>query len=199
MKPTLLAPAYSRISYLLLVVFILATALSAFTYWQFAQLTGSVLVFGQGVLHLIVGMMLVLIWMRPARKWQFLAQLLNSVLVFLLCGLLISESYIRWQEGGAVLTSAALLTTLLGFGALLLLCHLLYRLSDEPNDASTRRIFRFMVPTVSGALCLVTLITHLTGWFWLDVLVAFLTATVMGIVSLFFLLDSYWNIMDMKA
>ena len=131
MKPTLLTPQFSRSSYLLLAVFILATVLSAITYWQFALFTGSMLVFGQGVLHLIVALLLLVIWIKPSLKWQLLTQFLSSFFIFLLCGLLVNESYIRWMEGGPVLTSAALLTTVLGFGALLLLCHLLTRLSDD--------------------------------------------------------------------
>ncbi len=197
MKPTLLTPQFSRSSYLLLAVFILATVLSAITYWQFALFTGSMLVFGQGVLHLIVALLLLVIWIKPSLKWQLLTQFLSSFFIFLLCGLLVNESYIRWMEGGPVLTSAALLTTVLGFGALLLLCHLLTRLSDD-NQVSVFRRFKSILSIASGTLSLILLVTHLTGWFWLDVAAAFLTAGLMGLVSLFFLLDGYWNIMEVE-
>lgn len=199
MKPTLLAPHFSRSSYFLLTVFILATILSAFTYWQFAQFTGSMLVFGQGVLHLVVALLLLVIWIKPSLKWQLLTQFLSSFFIFLLCGLLINESYIRWMEGGPVMTSAALLTTVLGFGALLLLCRLLTRLSDGHDQTSGFVFFKSVLPRVSGGLSLVLLITHLTGWFWLDILVAFFTAILLGVVALFFLIDGYWNIMEVEV
>lgn len=199
MKSTLLSSSLSRYSFLLVIVFIIASILSAVTYWQFALYTGSMLVFSQGVLQLVVAMLLLLLWIKPARKWQLLAQLLNSFFVFLLCGLLMNESYIRWQEGGTVFTSAALVTTLLGFGALVLLCQLLARLTDAQNNTTTRRLTRSWFPMISGGLSFVLLITHLTGWFWLDIIAAFLTASVMGLVSLFFLIDGYWNIMEVEV
>lgn len=196
MKSTLFTSAFSRLSYVLLIIFVLATVLSAFTYWQFAQFTGSMLVFGQGVLQLIVAMLLLQLWVKPTRKWQLLAQLLNSFFIFLLCGLLINESYIRWQEGGTVLTAEALLTTILSFGGLILLCQLLARLTEGQAFASAQRLTKIVLPAMSGGLAVVLLITHLTGWFWLDIVVAFLTAGMLGVVSLFFLIDGYWNIME---
>ena len=199
MKSTLLSPSISHSSYLLLAVFGTASVLSAITYWQFAQYTGSMLVFGQGVLQLIVAMLLLILWIKPARKWQLLAQLLNSFFVLLLCGLLMNESYIRWQEGGTVFTSPALITTLLSFGALVLLCHLLGRLSEGPDDLSAHRLTSSLIPKLSGVLSLVLFITHLTGWFWLDIVMAFLTASLLGLVSLFFLIDGYWNIMEVDV
>ncbi|MEL6660927.1 MAG: hypothetical protein AAFP77_30110 [Bacteroidota bacterium] len=199
MNSTLLSPTISRSSYILLIVFMIASVLSAVTYWQFAQYTGCMLVFGQGVLQLIVAMLLLVLWIKPARKWQLLAQFLNSFFVFLLCGLLINESYIRWQEGGTVVTSAALITTLLGFGALVLLCHLLNRLSEGPEHLSTHRLTSSILPKLSGVLSLVLLITHLTGWVWLDIVAAFLTASALGVVALFFLIDGYWNIMEVDV
>ncbi len=199
MNTILLSPSFSRTCYIFLIIYIVASVLSAILYWQFAQYTGSMLVFGQGVLQLIVAMLLLVLWIKPTRKWQLLAQFLNSFFVFLLCGLLINESYIRWQEGGTVVTSAALLTTVLGFGALVLLCHLLGRLTEGPEDLSTHRLTSSLIPKLSGVLSLVLLITHLTGWFWLDIVMAFLTAILLGVVSLFFLIDGYWNIMEVDV
>ena len=197
MKSTLFTSTFSRLSYALLIVFVVATVLSAFIYWQFAQFTGSMLVFGQGVLQLIVAMLLLQIWVKPTRKWQLLAQLLNSFFIFLLCGLLINESYIRWEEGGTVLTAEALLTTVLSFGGLILLCQLLARLTTEGQAfTSAQRLSKIVLPALSGSLAFVLLITHLTGWFWLDIVVAFLTAGILGVVSLFFLIDGYWSIME---
>jgi Co/Zn/Cd efflux system component len=177
-------------------IFAIASISLTLVQWQFCQRTGSVLVFGQGILQLILTIILLFLCLKPIRKWQLLAQLLNSFFVILLCGLLMSESYIRWQEGSTVLTSEALPVVLLGFGGLLLLSRLLIQFKGEQFSHLSRRMTSSLFPFLSGSLAVVLLITHLTGWYWLDIAVAFFTACLLGVVALFFLLDGYWNIME---
>lgn len=197
MKSTLTTPPTSvRPSVLLIFVFAIASLLLTLVQWLFCQRTGSVLVFGQGILQLILTIILLFLWLNPIRKWQLLAQLLNSFFVLLLCGLLISESYIRWQEGSVVLTSEALPVVILGFGGLVLLSRLLIQFKGEHFSQLSRRLTGSLFPFLSGGLAVVLLITHITGWYWLDIAVAFLTACLLSIVALFFLIDGYWNIME---
>jgi len=186
-------------SYFLVTVFFLASFLLILVQWQFSQLTGSVLIFGQGILQLVLTLILILRWVQPARKWQLLAQFFHSFFIILLCGLLISESYIRWQEGITVLTNEALPILLLSFGGLLLLSRLFVHLSDGHFSQLGHRIACFAFPWLSGGLTVVLFITHFTGWFWLDNLVAGITACLLGLVALFFLLDGYWNILEAKV
>ena len=183
-------------SALLIFIFGIASISLTLVQWQFCQRTGSVLVFGQGILQLILTIILLFLCLEPIRKWQLLAQLLNSFFVLLLCGLLMSESYIRWQEGRVVLTSEALPVVVLGFGGLVLLSRLLIQFKEEHFSELSRRLTGSLFPFLSGSLAVVLLITHLTGWYWLDIVVAFFTACILGIVALFFLLDGYWNIME---
>ncbi|WP_020538994.1 hypothetical protein [Lewinella cohaerens] len=196
MKSTLTTPPSVRPSVLLIFVFAIASILLTLVQWQFSQLTGSVLVFGQGILQLILTIILLFFCLKPIRKWQLLAQLLNSFFVLLLCGLLMNESYIRWQEGSPVLTSEALPVIVLGFGGLILLSRLLIQFKEEHFSALSRRLTGSLFPVLSGSLAVVLLITHITGWYWLDIAVAFFTACLLGIVAIFFLLDGYWNIME---
>ena len=196
MKSTLTTPTTVRPSVLLIFIFAIASISLTLVQWQFCQRTGSVLVFGQGILQLILTIILLFFCLKPIRKWQLLAQLLNSFFVLLLCGLLISESYIRWQEGSVVLTSEALPVVVLGFGGLVLLSRLLIQFKEEHFSELSRRMTSSLFPFLSGSLAVVLLITHLTGWYWLDIVVAFFTACILGIVALFFLLDGYWNIME---
>ncbi|WP_367389162.1 hypothetical protein [Lewinella sp. LCG006] len=197
MKSTLTTPPTAvRPSVLLIFVFAIASLLLTLVQWLFCQRTGSVLVFGQGILQLILTIILLFLWLNPIRKWQLLAQLLNSFFVLLLCGLLISESYIRWQEGSVVLTSEALPVVILGFGGLVLLSRLLIQFKGEHFSQLSRRLTGSLFPFLSGGLAVVLLITHITGWYWLDIAVAFFTACLLSIVALFFLIDGYWNIME---
>ena len=197
MKSTLITPPASvGPSVLLIFVFGIASLLLTLVQWQFCQRTGSVLVFGQGILQLILTIVLLFLCLKPIRKWQLLAQLLNSFFVLLLCGLLMNESYIRWQEGSTVLTSEALPVVLLGFAGLVLLSRLLIQFKEEHFSVLSRRLTGSLFPFLSGSLAVVLLITHLTGWYWLDIAVAFFTACLLGIVALFFLLDGYWSIME---
>lgn len=185
-----------RPSVLLVLIFATASVLLTLVQWQFSQRTGSVLVFSQGILQLILTIILLFFCLKPIRKWQLLAQLLNSFVILLLCGLLMSESYIRWQEGSVVLTSEALPVIILGFGGLVLLSRLLLQFKETSLSQLGRRLASWWFPWLSGSLALFLFITHLTGWFWLDLLVAFLTACLLGVVALFFLIDGYWNIME---
>ncbi|MGH1434689.1 MAG: hypothetical protein ACRBG0_09550 [Lewinella sp.] len=196
MKSTLTTPSSVRPSVLLIFVFAVASILLTLVQWQFCQRTGSVLVFGQGILQLILTVILLFFCLKPIRKWQLLAQLLISFFVLLLCGLLMNESYIRWEEGSTVLTSEALPVVILGFGGLILLSRLLIQFKEEHFSALSRRLTGSLFPVLSGSLAVVLLITHLTGWYWLDIAVAFFTACLLGIVAIFFLLDGYWNIME---
>ncbi len=189
--PTAVGP-----SVLLIFVFGIASLLLTLVQWQFCQRTGSVLIFGQGILQLILTIILLVLCLKPIRKWQLLAQLLNSFFVLLLCGLLMNESYIRWQEGSIVLTSEALPVVLLGFAGLVLLSRLLIQFKEEHFSLLSRRLTGSLFPFLSGSLAVVLLITHVTGWYWLDIVVAFFTACLLGIVAIFFLLDGYWNIME---
>jgi hypothetical protein len=195
-KSTLTTPTVVRPSVLLVLIFTIAAILLALIQWQFSQRTGSVLVFGQGILQLILTVFLLFLCLKPIRKWRLLAQLLLSFIVLMLCGLLVSESYISWQEGRAVLTSEALPVIVLGFGGLLLVSRLLIRLKEESFSHLGRRLAGTWFPRLSGVLAVVLFITHLTGWFWLDIIVAFMTAVIVAVVALFFLIDGYWNIME---
>lgn len=168
--------------------------------WQFCQLTGSDILFGQGLLQLVLTVILLFIWIKPTRKWQLVGQFFNSFLVLLTCGWLVFESYIHYQEKSPILTSEALPIILLSCGGMFLLSRLLLLIADQEQfPLLGQKVAGFIMPVLSGVLAFVCVLTHVTGWFWLDNLVACCLALTLGVISLFFLLDGYWNILETQA
>lgn len=166
--------------------------------WQFYQLTGSILVFGQGVLQLAVTVFLLAICLKADRQWQLVVQFFNSFIILLLCGLLLSESYIRWYEGVAIVTAEAIPVVGLGFVGLWLMSRLIVLMANQGFTPLEHRMAGFVFPWLSATLSIVLLITHFTGWFWLDNLTAGLVACLVGLGAIFFLVDGYWHIMESR-
>lgn len=52
---------------------------------------------------------------------------------------------------------------------------------------------------IFGGLLFVLFIIYFMGWFWFDIIVVFFIVFVMGVVLLFFLIDGYWNIMEVEV
>ncbi|MEZ4985497.1 MAG: hypothetical protein R2795_10745 [Saprospiraceae bacterium] len=186
--PHLLSAVFSACGLLLMVV-----------QWQFYILTGSALILSQAILLLTVTVSLLVIGFTTDEKWQLVVQFFNSFVVLLLCGLSISESYIRWQEGVAPFTAAALPVVVLGFGGLVLLSRLLVNAAGNHYSQLEYRLTGLLLPALSGLMTVVLMIAHWTGWYWLDSLVASVIAFLIAIGALFFLLDGYWRLDEMKV
>lgn len=182
------------------VVYVVAAGIPAFllvfTQWRLSQLTGSILVFGQGVLLLSILVALLLVTVDTRWRWHYVAQLINSLIMVCLCGYLINESYIHWQEEQLILTADALPVTLLGCGGPLLLSRLVFRGAGAETSKLGRILGTIILPLLSGGLALAMLIIHFTGWEWLDVMAGASTAMVVGLIAIGFLLDAYWNLIE---
>lgn len=170
--------------------------LLVFTQWRLSQLTGSVLVMGQGVLLLSLLVALLLVMVDTRWRWHYVAQLINSLIMVVLCGYLINESYIHWQEEQLILTADALPVTLLGCGGPLLLSRLVFRGAGAGVSKLGKTLGTIILPLLSGGLAMAMLIIHFTGWEWLDSMAGASTAVIVGLIAIGFLLDAYWNLIE---
>ena len=184
-------------------IFLLFAGLPAlfliFIQWRFSQLTGSVLVLGQGVLQLGFTLGLFFVLLDSRWKWLGAIQLVNSVVIVLLCGYLINESYIHWQESRSILTAEALPVALLGSSGLLLLSRLVAGKAAAHLSGFGRRIGTVVLPALSGLVGASMLVIHFTGWSWLDPIMAGATALLFGLVATGFLLDAYWHLIERES
>ena len=117
----------------------LAALLLTIIQLEFCRLTCSALLLGQAILQLVFTIILLLRWLRPAYQWQLLAQFFNSLLVLILCGWLINQSYIHWQENTTVLTAEALPILLLSSAGLFFLSRLFIHFNEEPINLPGRQ------------------------------------------------------------
>ncbi len=167
--------------------------------WRFSQLTGSVLVMGQGVLQLGITFGLLFVVLDTRWKWLGAFQFANSVLMLLLCGYLVNESYIHWQESQSILTAEALAVGLLGCSGLFLLSRLVAGKASAHLSVFGRRIGTVLLPVLSTVIGTALVIIHMTGWSWLDPVIACATALLFGLVAIGFLLDAYWHLLEREA
>lgn len=178
------------------VLFFSAIMLSAIQ-WQFSRLTGSSLIFGQGLLQLSLCLLLLFYCIKPSKKSLLLAQFFSSFVILVLCGLLINESYISWHEKVVILTKEAFPVIVLGLGGALFLSRMIYLfISEEQSNTAPQKGSKW-ISNLSFFILFSLITVHFTGWVWLDALVASFIGIILGISAVFFLLDSYWNMMDM--
>jgi len=190
-------PTYSLSMPIFGVLFFSAAMLSVIQ-WQFSRLTGSSLIFGQSLLQLSLCLLLLFYYAKPSQKSLLLAQFFSSFIILVLCGLLINESYISWHENATILTKQAFPVIILGLGGALFLSRMIYLFikEDQPNTAPEKG--RKWISYLSFFVLFSIIIVHFTGWAWLDALVASFIGIILGISAIFFLLDSYWNMMDIS-
>lgn len=194
--PATLTSSSDRKSLLWAVIIAFASFLILIIQWQFCRLTGSVLVLGQALLHWVAAVILLAFWFQPFQKWRLVTQLLVSSVVVLLCGLVLNETYISWVENRRVLTADALPVVLIGYGGLYLLSRLVLRMGRTRCEGFEYAVAGRFGPLFSALLAAVLVLTHLTGWFWLDLAAGVVTAGLLGVVALFVLLDGYWKILE---
>lgn len=175
-----------------------AAFLLAIIQLEFCRITGSLLLLGQGILQLALTIFLLLWWLKLSYQWQLLAQFLNSLMVLLLCGWLINQSYIHWQEGVRVLTADALPVLLLSCAGLFFLSRLLLSINEGQPALSNPFMLARLLPYLSAGLALLLLLTHITGWYWLDNVAGGIMACLLALGSVFFLIDGYWNMLEAK-
>lgn len=190
-------PTYTLSMPVFWVLFFSAAMLSVIQ-WQFSRLTGSSLIFGQGLLQLSLCLLLLFYGLKPSRKTLLLAQFFSSFVILVLCGLLINESYISWQEEATILTKEAFPVIILGLGGALFLSRMIYLfIKDDQADAASQKGQKW-ISNLSFFVLFSIITVHFTGWMWLDALVASFIGVILGISAVFFLLDSYWNMVDMN-
>jgi Co/Zn/Cd efflux system component len=165
---------------------------------EFCRITSSVLLLGQGILQLALTIFLLLWWLRPSYQWQLLAQFFNSLLVLLLSGWLINQSYIHWQEEVTVLTADALPVLLLSCAGLFFLSRLFLYFNEDQRAFPQQKMLARLLPYLSAGLAFMLLLTHFTGWYWLDNIVGGIMACILAVGAVFFLLDGYWNMLEFK-
>ncbi|MEL7220285.1 MAG: hypothetical protein AAGJ93_03135 [Bacteroidota bacterium] len=175
-----------------------AAFLLAIVQLEFCRITGSALLLGQGILQLGFTIFLLLWWLKLSYHWQLLAQFINSLLVLLLCGWLINESYIHWQEGVRVLTADALPVLLLSCAGLFFLSRLLLSFGTGQRTFSRPFMIVRYLPYLSAGLAVLLVLTHITEWYWLDNVAGGIMACVLALGAVFFLLDGYWNMLEVK-
>lgn len=164
--------------------------------WRVSVLTGSLLIFGQGLLLLGLVIFVSLLLVDQGRKWRFSLQFFNGFLILLLSGFLLNQSYIHWQESRTVLTAEALPVIWLGFGGLWLLSRLLLnRLFQVEGEQEGRHGGRWLA-LLSGGMAMAVVVVHFTGWVWLDTMLAAGMGLLVGVVAAGFTLDAYWQLVE---
>lgn len=171
--------------------------------WRFSQLTGSMLVGCQGLLQLVLIVVLSALMLEHAlarsqkwMAWRTTGQLLQGLLILVCCGYIINESYVRWCEGSPLASGEALPVVWLSVGGHWLLALALgAEMKRLWNDAWTNRSLRLLAycSLITG-LCL--LVAHITGWLWLDWLVAAGFAVLLGLLGTGLMLDAYWSLAE---
>ncbi|MCB0638732.1 MAG: hypothetical protein KDC54_19015 [Lewinella sp.] len=185
-----------RILSLFLLVGMLPALLLTLVFWRFSELTGSLLIFSQGLLLLAVVIFVSLILVDSAGKWRFSLQFFNGFLILLLSGFLLNQSYIHWQESKTVITGQALPVIWLGFGGLWVLTRLLISRELNSGIALPRPSGGQLLALLSGGMAVAVLIVHWTGWVWLDTVLAAGMALLVGLVAAGFTLDAYWHLLE---
>ncbi|RMF01174.1 MAG: hypothetical protein D6772_05245, partial [Bacteroidetes bacterium] len=125
---------------------------SVYIQWQFSQLTGSILIFGQGIVQLMLTVFLLSLWFNPPPHWLIVLQFFSSFLVLLLCGSLLNEAYINWMESRRIITEEALPVVLLGSSGPFLLARLIAAIVDEHYPRLGRQLVSWLLPALAIAL-----------------------------------------------
>lgn len=183
---------------LLTILLIVGALLSAYIQWEYCQLTGTTLLFGQSIVQLVLTVFLLSLWFQPPPRWLVILQFFTSFGVLVLCGLLINESYILWYEGGTIQTNAALPAILLGTGGAFVLSRLFLAIADDHFPPTGRLLVSVFFPALAAGLAVVFIMMYFTGWLWLDRLGAVFAASTTALVATFFLIDGYWNLIEAK-
>lgn len=127
-----------------------------------------------------------------------LAQFFSSFFILILCGLLLNQGYIQWQEEASIATMDALPIIVLSLVGALFLSKMIYLFVQQ--DFSTQaapKTSKWIWLTSILVLCTLLLI-YFTGWMWLDTLFAVLIGVVLALTSVFFLIDSYWLMLEVE-
>jgi len=189
---------------------IIPALLIALIQWRFSQLTGSLLLGYHALLQLVLTIVLsrlmadelgvALLFRHRLESLRPAGQLLLGLLVLLASGYLINECYVRWYEQGHYLASADALPVIwlsVGGHSLLWLIGWQGLRSLWQRPWHGKSLLVLVICSVTTALFL--LLAHLTGWQWIDWVVAATFGTGLALLAIGFMLDAYWVMAEMEA